>query len=122
VFDNGLLATELTTDRRSLRDRDLEDGVVEIDNRRWVIGSYGDVNWTRNLRKAGEATIQTGKQPNMSPPDCSTPTKQQHSSGKPSSGTSRRSHGSSASGYPKRYSDTPTSPPRSRPVFELGRA
>jgi deazaflavin-dependent oxidoreductase (nitroreductase family) len=34
--------------------------IVEIDGRRWVIGAYGDVQWTRNLRAAGEATIQVG--------------------------------------------------------------
>ena len=34
--------------------------IVEIDGRRWVIGAYGDVQWTRNLRAAGEATIRVG--------------------------------------------------------------
>jgi deazaflavin-dependent oxidoreductase (nitroreductase family) len=32
--------------------------VVEIDGRRWVIGAYGDVQWVRNLRAAGEAEIR----------------------------------------------------------------
>ena len=32
--------------------------VSRIDGRRYVIGAYGDVNWTRNLRAAGEATIR----------------------------------------------------------------
>lgn len=31
--------------------------LVEIDGRRWIIGTFGDVNWVRNLRAAGEATI-----------------------------------------------------------------
>ena len=31
--------------------------VSEIGGRRYVIGAYGDVNWTRNLRAAGEATL-----------------------------------------------------------------
>jgi deazaflavin-dependent oxidoreductase (nitroreductase family) len=31
--------------------------VSEIEGRRYVIGAYGDVNWTRNLRAAGEATL-----------------------------------------------------------------
>lgn len=31
--------------------------VVEIGGRRWVIGTFGEVNWVRNLRAAGEATI-----------------------------------------------------------------
>ena len=32
--------------------------VVAIDGRRWVIGAYGDVQWTRNLRVAGEADLE----------------------------------------------------------------
>jgi deazaflavin-dependent oxidoreductase (nitroreductase family) len=32
--------------------------VVEFDGRRWVMGAYGDVNWVRNLRAAGEATLR----------------------------------------------------------------
>ena len=32
--------------------------ITEVDGRRYVIGAYGDVNWTRNLRAAGEADIQ----------------------------------------------------------------
>lgn len=34
--------------------------VVESDGRRYVIGAYGDVQWTRNLRAAGEAEIHVG--------------------------------------------------------------
>ena len=33
--------------------------VVEVDSRRWLIGTFGDVNWTRNLRAAGEGIIET---------------------------------------------------------------
>ena len=32
--------------------------VVEVGGRRWVIGAYGDVQWTRNLRAAGEGDIE----------------------------------------------------------------
>jgi deazaflavin-dependent oxidoreductase (nitroreductase family) len=32
--------------------------VVEFEGRRYVIGAYGDVQWTRNLRAAGEAEIR----------------------------------------------------------------
>ena len=35
--------------------------VVEIDGRRWLLGAYGDVHWTRNLRAAGEATIRSDR-------------------------------------------------------------
>ena len=37
--------------------------VVEIDGRRWVIGAYGDVQWVRNLRAAGEADIRVHGKP-----------------------------------------------------------
>ena len=32
--------------------------VVEIEQHRYVIGAYGDVQWVRNLRAAGEALIR----------------------------------------------------------------
>jgi deazaflavin-dependent oxidoreductase (nitroreductase family) len=32
--------------------------VVELDGRRWIIGAYGDVQWVRNLRAAGEGEIR----------------------------------------------------------------
>lgn len=31
--------------------------VVALDGRRWLIGTFGDVNWVRNLRAAGKATL-----------------------------------------------------------------
>ena len=34
--------------------------ISPIGGRHYVIGAYGDVNWTRNLRAAGEATIRQG--------------------------------------------------------------
>jgi deazaflavin-dependent oxidoreductase (nitroreductase family) len=37
--------------------------ISPIEGRHYVIGAYGDVNWTRNLRAAGEATIhQKGRE------------------------------------------------------------
>jgi len=35
--------------------------VVEVDGRRWVVGTFGEVNWVRNLRAAGEGTITLGR-------------------------------------------------------------
>jgi len=32
--------------------------VAELDGRRWIIGAYGDVQWVRNLRAAGEGRIR----------------------------------------------------------------
>ena len=38
--------------------RSLPVAIVELDDRRWVIGAYGDVQWVRNLRAAaGTAEI-----------------------------------------------------------------
>ena len=35
--------------------------VVAIAGRRWVVGTFGDVNWVRNLREAGGATVSVGR-------------------------------------------------------------
>ena len=35
--------------------------VVEVDGKRWIIGTFGEVNWVRNLRAAGEGVITMGK-------------------------------------------------------------
>ena len=32
--------------------------IVELDGRRWVAGTFGDANWVRNLRAAGEGAIR----------------------------------------------------------------
>jgi deazaflavin-dependent oxidoreductase (nitroreductase family) len=52
---NGLLTIR---GRSSGEPRTAPIAITEIDGRRYVIGAYGDVNWTRNLRTAGEADIQ----------------------------------------------------------------
>lgn len=44
--------------RKSGQLRSVPIAVVETDGRRWIVGAYGDVQWVRNLRAAGEATIQ----------------------------------------------------------------
>ena len=35
--------------------------LVEVHGRRWVVGTFGEVNWVRNLRAAGEGTITLGR-------------------------------------------------------------
>jgi deazaflavin-dependent oxidoreductase (nitroreductase family) len=35
--------------------------IIEIDGRRWVSSPFGDVQWVRNLRAAGQATIKLGR-------------------------------------------------------------
>jgi len=52
---NGLLTIR---GRTSGEPRTAPIAITEVDGRRFVIGAYGDVNWTRNLRAAGEAEIR----------------------------------------------------------------
>ena len=47
--------------RKSGLPRTTPVALVEIDGRRWVIGTFGDTNWVRNLRAAGEATVSVGR-------------------------------------------------------------
>jgi deazaflavin-dependent oxidoreductase (nitroreductase family) len=47
--------------RKSGQDRTTPVALVEIDGRRWLIGTFGETNWVRNLRAAGEATISVGR-------------------------------------------------------------
>jgi deazaflavin-dependent oxidoreductase (nitroreductase family) len=35
--------------------------LVQIDGKRWVIGTFGETNWVRNLRAAREATLTVGR-------------------------------------------------------------
>jgi deazaflavin-dependent oxidoreductase (nitroreductase family) len=44
--------------RSSGQPRTFPVAVVEVGGRRWVAGAYGDVQWTRNLRAAGEADLE----------------------------------------------------------------
>src|SRR6266850_30751 len=47
--------------RKSGLDRTTPVALVEIDGKRWVIGTFGETNWVRNLRAAGEATLTIGR-------------------------------------------------------------
>ena len=46
--------------RRSGVPRTTPVALLEIDGRRWVIGTFGETNWVRNLRAAHEATLTVG--------------------------------------------------------------
>jgi deazaflavin-dependent oxidoreductase (nitroreductase family) len=35
--------------------------IIDVDGRRWVWSPWGDVNWVRNLRAAGRATITVNR-------------------------------------------------------------
>jgi len=43
--------------RKTGQPRTTPVALVEIGGRRWVIGTFGDVNWVRNLRAASRATV-----------------------------------------------------------------
>ena len=49
--------------RSSGVDRTTPVAVVAIGGRRWVIATFGDVNWARNLRAAGVATVTVNRRP-----------------------------------------------------------
>jgi len=34
--------------------------LVELEGRRWIIGTFGETNWVRNLRAASEGSIAVG--------------------------------------------------------------
>jgi deazaflavin-dependent oxidoreductase (nitroreductase family) len=47
--------------RKSGQPRTTGVALVEVQGRRWVVGTFGDVNWTRNLRAAGEGVLTRGR-------------------------------------------------------------
>lgn len=47
--------------RRTGRDRTVPMGVFDRDGRKYLVAAFGEVNWVRNLRAAGAATITQGK-------------------------------------------------------------
>jgi deazaflavin-dependent oxidoreductase (nitroreductase family) len=47
--------------RKSGEPRTTPVALIEIEGRRWVSSPYGDVNWVRNLRASGEATLTIGR-------------------------------------------------------------
>ncbi len=46
--------------RKSGRPRTTPVGFLEHDGRRYVFGTFGEVDWTRNLRASGEAVVGRG--------------------------------------------------------------
>src|SRR5437588_12539462 len=47
--------------RKSGQPRTTPVALVEIGGRRWVVGTFGEVNWVRNLRVAREAGLAVGQ-------------------------------------------------------------
>lgn len=46
--------------RRSGLPRTTGVAVIENHGRRWIVGTFGEVNWVRNLRAAGEVVLSAG--------------------------------------------------------------
>jgi deazaflavin-dependent oxidoreductase (nitroreductase family) len=51
--------------RKSGTPRTTPVALVEVDGRRWIISTFGDVNWSRNLRAAGRATLTVKRRPEL---------------------------------------------------------
>ena len=47
--------------RKSGQPRTTGVALVEARGRRWVVGTFGEVQWTQNLRAAGEGTLTRGR-------------------------------------------------------------
>src|SRR5438132_13455972 len=47
--------------RASGQPRTTPVGVFEHDGRRWLLATFGETNWTRNLRAAGEGILGRGR-------------------------------------------------------------
>jgi deazaflavin-dependent oxidoreductase (nitroreductase family) len=56
----GPMALLTVPGRKSGVPRSTPVALVEYDGRRFLIGSFGEVNWVRNLRAAGRATLIRG--------------------------------------------------------------
>ena len=51
---NGLITIR---GRKSGQPRTTPVAIIDVDGRRWIWAPWGEVNWVRNLRAAGRATI-----------------------------------------------------------------
>jgi deazaflavin-dependent oxidoreductase (nitroreductase family) len=59
----GTMALLTVHGRKSGLPRTTPVSVGERDGQRWLIAAFGEVDWVRNLRAAGEATLQRGRRP-----------------------------------------------------------
>jgi len=51
--------------RASGQPRTTPVGVFELNGRRWLLATFGETNWTRNLRAAGEGILGRGRHREM---------------------------------------------------------
>jgi len=56
----GKMALLTVAGRKSGVPRTVPVAIMERDGQRYLIGAFGEVNWVRNLRAAGEATLTRG--------------------------------------------------------------
>jgi deazaflavin-dependent oxidoreductase (nitroreductase family) len=47
--------------RKSGEPRTTPVALLEVHGRRWLVGTFGEVNWVRNLRAAGEGSLKVGR-------------------------------------------------------------
>ena len=47
--------------RKTGRDRTVPMGIFDRNGQKYIVAAFGEVNWVRNLRAAGTATISQGK-------------------------------------------------------------
>ena len=56
----GKMSLLTVAGRKSGLPRTVPVAIMERDGQRYLIGAFGEVNWVRNLRAAGEATLTRG--------------------------------------------------------------
>ena len=59
----GAMALLTVRGRKSGLPRTTPVAIIELNGQRLLIGAFGEVDWVRNLRAAGEATLQRGRHP-----------------------------------------------------------
>jgi deazaflavin-dependent oxidoreductase (nitroreductase family) len=59
----GNMALLTVRGRKSGLPRTTPVSLIEHDDQRWLIAAFGEVDWVRNLRAAGEASLKRGRYP-----------------------------------------------------------
>ena len=59
----GNMALLTVRGRKSGLPRTTPVSLIEHDDQRWLIAAFGEVDWVRNLRAAGEASLKRGRHP-----------------------------------------------------------
>jgi len=59
----GNMALLTVRGRKSGLPRTTPVSLIEHDGQRWLIAAFGEVDWVRNLRAAGEASLKRGRRP-----------------------------------------------------------